>query len=194
MCRKSEITAAELDACPYCAGAPAEVIRYETTQKPLTRGDALIPGWYEAFVFCHECGAQSGEVSAEINDADDLALLIAAARAEWNLRDKRNQDLYASALSDGRIVAPAGADGWIPVSEQLPPYGVPVDVVCMGNVQHISHKLTQDREAFSWELCSEDHDELVELDAISHWRFRPEFPTAGAPALDRLRAKAGEHV
>ncbi|WP_258090807.1 Lar family restriction alleviation protein [Serratia liquefaciens] len=67
MCQKKEITAVELAACPFCAGAPAEIIRYETTQKPLTLGDALIPGWYEALVFCHECGAQSGEVSAEVS-------------------------------------------------------------------------------------------------------------------------------
>lgn len=192
MCQKKEITAVELAACPFCAGAPAEIIRYETTQKPLTLGDALIPGWYEALVFCHECGAQSGEVSAEVHQPEDMELLIASSRVEWNLRDKRNQDLYASALSDGLIVAPVGADGWIPVSEQLPPYGVPVDVVCMGYVQHIAHKLAQDGEAFSWEICSEDHEELVELDAISHWRYRPEFPTAGATAKNQLVAAAVE--
>lgn len=182
MCQKSDVKPLVLAACPVCAGVPSVMVRDEQTRKPLPRNHQFLGAiWLDAFVFCSECGAQTGELTAAVSSQAELATLMGKAREAWNTRDTRNQDLYAAAVASGRIIPPVGADGWILTEVEKPPYNTPVDVVCMGHVQDIAHKLVQAGSEDLWIICSDD-DVLEELSLaeISHWRHRPTFrPAAG---------------
>uniref|UniRef100_A8GLP3 Uncharacterized protein n=1 Tax=Serratia proteamaculans (strain 568) TaxID=399741 RepID=A8GLP3_SERP5 len=106
MCQEN-VNPIVLAACPMCGGSPSEMVRYELSRKPFYSTDGFPePVWLTAFVFCHECGAQSGDLSEEVSDGDELDQLMANVRQEWNTRDDRNGELYASELAAGRFVAP----------------------------------------------------------------------------------------
>lgn len=182
MCQKSEVKPLVLAACPVCAGVPSVMVRDEQTRKPLTRNHQFTsPIWLDAFVFCSECGAQTGELTAEVGSQTELSTLMGKAREAWNARDARNQDLYAAAVRAGCIIPPVGADGWILTKVENPPYNTPVDVVCMGHVQHIAHQLKNLGTGDFWMVGTDEDDfEGLNLEEVSHWRYRPTFtPAAG---------------
>jgi hypothetical protein len=186
MCQELKVQPLVLAACYICAGVPSVMVRDEQTRKPLPRNHQFngLTIWLDAFVFCSECGAQTGELTAAVGSHEELAALVDKAHEAWNTRDTRNQDLYAAAVASGRIMPPVGADGWILTEFEKPPYNTPVDVVCMGHVQDIAHKLVQAGSEDLWIICSDD-DVLEELSLaeISHWRHRPVFiPAIGATA------------
>ena len=183
MCQELKVQPLVLAACYICAGVPSVMVCDEQTRQPLPRNHQFTsPIWLDAFVFCSECGAQTGELTAEVSSQAELATLVEKAREAWNTRDARNQDLYAAAVEAGRITPPVGADGWTVTEIEKPPYNTPVDVVCMGHAQDIAHKLVQAGSEDLWIICSDD-DVLEELSLaeISHWRHRPVFiPASGA--------------
>ena len=82
------MTAIVLRPCPFCAGPPV-----------LYCEDVIDP---EAFVFCHECGAQGPTFDRTFENGGYL-MTVAQCRVEaarlWNLSDRRHADLYEVGLS-----------------------------------------------------------------------------------------------
>lgn len=73
----------ELSPCPFCEGPPVVFSKCDDA------GD-----FAEAFVFCHECGAQGPSEDGfvyELGEVEELGRLAAIA---WNERNNRHRDLY----------------------------------------------------------------------------------------------------
>jgi hypothetical protein len=82
--------------CPFCGGPPVPIVRdYVSGGVVAAREDYGDDGLYvEAFVFCHECGAQGSHHEAFIYDRAEY---IAAEREGvrlWRERDERNRSCY----------------------------------------------------------------------------------------------------
>lgn len=96
--------------CPFCGGPPSLIYRTNLA-------DSQIDGFFEAYVFCHDCGAQSAEVDEYIEiprrqdwmeegdlegwQADhkkEMAAHIKKAIENWNKRDARGASCYTPAL------------------------------------------------------------------------------------------------
>lgn len=84
----------QLQPCPFCGGPP--VLHHNTPLPDVT---------FECYVFCHECGAQSGEQEAycDDNDAVEKAIALMKAILAWNQRDLRHFDLVEFDLCQVRI-------------------------------------------------------------------------------------------
>lgn len=99
----------QLDACPYCAGPPARMIRDAVTAKPFTGLSASAadkPDYLAALIFCHECGAEGPTIEHMCSSDDDVYALQQQADAAWNVRNTRNADLYQSAIT-ARLTVPS---------------------------------------------------------------------------------------
>jgi hypothetical protein len=90
--------------CPWCEGPPVPIVQNDTPNRgycePL---DDYGDNGHEvrAFVFCHECGAESPEVTGTIYDREDYAAVERQAVGLWQKRDARHRDLYDSGESRG---------------------------------------------------------------------------------------------
>lgn len=111
----SEETPLPLAACPFCGGPPSEILRDAVTLKPhfvdIPAEASELDFYLQAFVFCHECGAQAEEIEEDVIDEAGLEELKQKARDAWNTRNNRNHDLYLANLP----IAPAGAGKISPV-------------------------------------------------------------------------------
>lgn len=102
--------------CPFCQGPPAHFTCDGMTKRPFEMPDEIPDDGLcvEAFVFCHECGAQSekAEDFCAIDMADVTKVKDEAARL-WNLRDSRHRDLYESnaALGQNEYPRPGPSGG-----------------------------------------------------------------------------------
>lgn len=100
----------KLEPCPFCEGPPMPVVR--TDELGEIRPE-LIPEaglWVEAYVFCHECGAQGPEYEDDVYDADDIERMKGEAVKLWQQRDKRNRDLYDAGDVEGLNLYPRVSD------------------------------------------------------------------------------------
>lgn len=101
---------AVMTMCPFCGGPPSLIYRPYRTE-------GVEADFFNAYVFCHDCGATSAEVDelieiparSEWQDDDEweaeqkehkrmLAGLIRAAVDKWNTRDSRGASCYSPAL------------------------------------------------------------------------------------------------
>lgn len=97
--------------CPFCAGPPIPIIT-----RSITLGGGVFPAHevgengldVTAYVFCHECGANTELVDDRIYDLEEAEKLKAQAVALWNTRDARHIDLYCSGEKDGLNLYPRG--------------------------------------------------------------------------------------
>lgn len=90
-------------SCPFCEGPPVPFVSIAGAG-----GFALLQGDYgdeglevEAFVFCHECGAQGPTVEETIYTCDDYHRVELEAVNLWVNRDARHRDLYDAGEADG---------------------------------------------------------------------------------------------
>lgn len=97
--------------CPFCGGPPV-VLRHmhkygrqRLHYRILTLLKRAIGDWSlrsiegdsaEAYVFCHECGAQGSQVDGVVYDAADEEALERHAIIGWNLRNRRNYELFGA--------------------------------------------------------------------------------------------------
>jgi hypothetical protein len=99
-----------LSPCPFCCGPPVPHCR--RLDEPRGPVDKRAPfseegDYCEAYVFCHECGAQGptatgdGMGGALVFDAVELATLELEAVTLWNERNARHLDLFESGTRDG---------------------------------------------------------------------------------------------
>jgi hypothetical protein len=91
--------------CPYCEGPPAIIVKFRDAAGNLIR-DARIEesedGLHaEAFVFCHECGAQGPEETDIVFKGSHADQVKERAKVAWNTRDARHRDLYESGIAAG---------------------------------------------------------------------------------------------
>lgn len=84
-------------SCPFCAGPPVAFVK--NSLYPC--GAAFEQDDYgddglnvEAFVFCHECGANGPSYDTLIFDRSEYVLARDAGIALWEQRDTRHQSLY----------------------------------------------------------------------------------------------------
>lgn len=98
----SDETPLPLAACPFCGGPPSEILRDAVTLKPhfvdIPAEASELDFYLQAFVFCHECGAQAEEIEEDVMDEAGLEGLKQKARDAWNIRNTRNHDLYLANL------------------------------------------------------------------------------------------------
>lgn len=98
-----------LTPCPFCEGPPCPIVQNGSGiggAAPLL-DDYGDDGLYAiAFVFCHECGAQSSEVDALIYTREDYFELEAKGVRLWQDRDNRHRDLYDGGQAEGLNLYP----------------------------------------------------------------------------------------
>lgn len=97
--------------CPFCGGPPVVHLhhykygRQSLRYRILTVVKRAFGDWAlrslkgdsaEAHVFCHECGAQGSGVDGIVHDAADEETLRRHAIVGWNLRNRRNYDLFGA--------------------------------------------------------------------------------------------------
>lgn len=109
--------------CPFCGGPPVPWVAL-----PMSAGggalsdehiDKDLGTFVEAYVWCHECGARSGDVdendafeakrydvSTLVYSMDDAERLKRFAAEQWNDRSLRNLALYAAGYDTGMHIYP----------------------------------------------------------------------------------------
>lgn len=101
-----------ISPCPFCCGPPVPICHGLNpltgpvdTSKPLPE-DGL---YCEAYVFCHECGAQGPKTDDGFAyEATDIGRLEADAVTLWNDRNSRHLDLFERGVRDGHNRYPRG--------------------------------------------------------------------------------------
>ena len=79
-----------LKPCPFCEGPPTDHIEIDYKQIPADCAYA------NAFIFCHECGAQGPRAEGVVCNQEDGEELINQAKELWHKRDNRHRYLYDS--------------------------------------------------------------------------------------------------
>lgn len=98
----------KLIPCAHCEGPPVPTVQLQLP--PL--GKAPRQELYEdglaidAYVFCHECGAQGPLVSTIIEDAQEYDDALAEAVRLWQQRDARHRALYDGGEAEGLNLFP----------------------------------------------------------------------------------------
>lgn len=99
----------ELPPCPFCEGPPA--ITVQRTFEPL--GPVYRQATYgcggvdiDAYVFCHECGAQGPQYEEVIFDEADYQTAEVEAAKLWTDRTAKHRDLFDSSAADGLTTYP----------------------------------------------------------------------------------------
>lgn len=93
-----------LPPCPFCEGPPSVIVAnglYPYGAAPVQDdygADGLI---IDAYVFCHECGAEGPRHEAEIYDEAGYWEAEAAGVRLWVERTNRNRGLYDGAAACG---------------------------------------------------------------------------------------------
>jgi hypothetical protein len=99
----------DLLPCPFCQGPP---VACDTTQRGDWEGYGAGEGQLvEAFIFCHECGAQGPTCEDLCAIPDEVADLKRQSALAWNQRDARHRGLFEANASKQLNVYPR-ADGW----------------------------------------------------------------------------------
>ena len=92
-------------SCPFCGGPPKPIVTrafHPYGYLPIAEIDADNGTYAEAYVFCHECGAEGPKAEECIHsEAGHDALALAGIR-NWQDRDQRHADLYQSSAAAGR--------------------------------------------------------------------------------------------
>jgi hypothetical protein len=99
--------------CPFCEGPPCPLV-----QNGLFPGGAALlldnygpEGLYvRAFVFCHECGADSPDVTGTIYDREDYAAIERQAVGLWQKRDARHRCMYDGGEAEGLNLYPRAGE------------------------------------------------------------------------------------
>lgn len=95
--------------CPFCEGPPVPIV-----QNAIPGGCAPLLDLYpdgglyvDAFVFCHECGAEGSHSRIEFlyTRADYFEAEADAVRL-WNLRDGRNRACFDGGVAEGLNLYP----------------------------------------------------------------------------------------
>ncbi|WP_167523224.1 Lar family restriction alleviation protein [Pseudomonas denitrificans (nom. rej.)] len=86
-----------LKPCAFCGGPPVPFVQladqgFGSAPRLDDYGDDGLS--VEAFVFCHECGAQGPSFEDEIFDASSYDQAMAEGVRLWQDRDGRHADLY----------------------------------------------------------------------------------------------------
>jgi hypothetical protein len=98
--RNARVLPISLSPCPFCQGPPVPVC-VDTIER---RVFACIPEQgrsVDAYVFCHECGAQGPECGGWVYDLTECDALVMQAITGWNDRHARNRDLFDAGERDG---------------------------------------------------------------------------------------------
>lgn len=98
----------EMVPCPFCEGPPVPIATNAIAggvvrDEDLPAEDGLS---VEAYVFCHECGAQGPMVDGLALDKEDCDRMTREAAEAWNLRNARHRDLFDAGERDGLNVYP----------------------------------------------------------------------------------------
>lgn len=100
-----------LEPCPFCGGPPVPTVQNFIGGGELSLKDMPEDGkMAEAYVFCHECGAQGGSVDGTVYDESDLNELQDKAVVRWQHRNARNMGLYQSGNLEGLNLYQPSAD------------------------------------------------------------------------------------
>jgi hypothetical protein len=98
--------------CPFCEGPPCPIVQNDSPR----RGGAPLLDDYghdglhvRAFVFCHECGADSPDVTGTIYDREDYMAIERQAVGLWQKRDARHRALYDGGEAEQLNVYPRPA-------------------------------------------------------------------------------------
>jgi hypothetical protein len=92
--------------CPFCGGPPCPFVG-------MSEGGAIPAdvNWdngvaVEAFVFCHECGAESESIDGLCFNDDEPERLLPEAVKVWQDRSLRNFALYLAGTDEGLNMFP----------------------------------------------------------------------------------------
>lgn len=90
----------KLSPCPFCQGPPvpfASSMRHGFKFSDET-GDGVI---VDAYVFCHECGAQGPHMDAFLYEPEEVPELVERAVAAWQERCAKHRGLYDAGDTKG---------------------------------------------------------------------------------------------
>jgi hypothetical protein len=97
----------KLTACPFCEGPPVPFATSERFGFAFEADGSMV----DAYVFCHECGAQGPSVEGLCWDDEDVAPLIDRAVLLWETKNNRHRELYDAGDAEGLNLHPrASAD------------------------------------------------------------------------------------
>lgn len=95
--------------CPFCSGPPAPVHHERDIPADPARSTSAFK-LIEAYVFCHECGAQSPKADGFADDAEEAAEILPAIMRRailfWQTRNERHKDLYEANAKHGNNLYP----------------------------------------------------------------------------------------
>jgi hypothetical protein len=94
----------KVDPCPFCEGPPVPIALDIVAKRVIYEGWGDDEGTtVEAYVFCHECGAQGPRHDKFIHDHEDAMQLTSKAVEDWNAagRNNRHRRLYDWGDKDG---------------------------------------------------------------------------------------------
>src|SRR5262249_14242080 len=104
--------------CPYCAGPPAPTHHERRLAAGPNRMHRFLQRLrlrplticVDAYVFCHECGAQSPKAEGFPEDTEELKELLPRLMERavllWNTRNERHKWLYAANEEHGNNIYP----------------------------------------------------------------------------------------
>lgn len=106
------MTRGELSPCPFCEGPPVEVVM-RLLPETIAMSESELPDpdgvWSEAYVFCHECGAQGPQTDGDhLYDEEGYCAMQQEAMRLWQQRNGRHRRLYDA--SRGSIEARESAE------------------------------------------------------------------------------------
>ncbi|WP_440468075.1 hypothetical protein ACKI1H_07855 [Pseudomonas sp. YH-1] len=98
-----------LKPCGFCGGPPVPFVQlasqgFGSAPRLDSYGDDGLS--VEAFVYCHECGANGPMFAEDIFDASDYDQAMAEGVRLWQDRDNRNSDVYQANAADGQNIFP----------------------------------------------------------------------------------------
>lgn len=98
-----------LKPCAFCGGPPVPFVQlasqgFGSAPRMDSYGDDGLS--IEAFVYCHECGANGPTFEDDIFDASDYDQAMAEGVRLWQDRDGRHADLYEANAADGQNLFP----------------------------------------------------------------------------------------
>lgn len=97
----SDVSHIDMDLCAFCGGPPmVHVGRLRKRFEPVKRWprDGI---YLDAYVWCHECGAQGPRVDDSACCDEDVHALQVKAIEEWNRRDQRHADMFEHSVREG---------------------------------------------------------------------------------------------
>jgi len=107
----------KINPCPFCEGPPCVLARNETTGSLVHEDHKLDPDadekeYFEAYVWCHDCGAQGPHIDTctlcIFEDLIDLEVadLMRIAIERWNGRHNKARNCYDAGEKEGLNIWP----------------------------------------------------------------------------------------